>query len=438
MKKITIIILTLVTTVTLFGCNGQVDNKNYDAEPRSNLSKTYISMIELQKSAAEAGIEAVSKYVDLGEYYSRSAISDSIDFNEIGKLLPEDLSTLKRTEQKYTREAGTDLEVEEITLEEELSAIVEKFNDDFEKLIPNPEKALTLPFVSETEGGLQIGDDMIIPYNSIEGAVNIEILNALADGEDIERILKEFEEDIDSNFNLQDSSRSLWHVNTTAWKNGVINYRWGTISNDHKQAILDAMKEWSTNTNKISFEEIDDDKWTKFTLGIYATGCVTIDDKDLGGVSGESTIGYSGGNTSHLHLASGIDGAQLTNTALHELGHVLGLHHEHQRYDRDDYLSISSQDKETKAFEIIPKEIEKYTWVEKKIKILWWYLTIKVFTFRSKTNCYYSTKFDFDSVMLYPHLDVQPNKKYLNHNNDKTQLNISLSPTDISMIKSRY
>lgn len=129
---------------------------------------------------------------------------------------------------------------------------------------------------------------------------------------------------------------------------------------------------------------------------------------------------------------------QLTNTALHELGHVLGLHHEHQRYDRDDYLILTEQEKQSEAFKLIPKDFEKFTWIKKKIKILWWYATINVLTFKNVSNCYYSSNFDFDSVMLYDGLDVNPDKKYLNHNNDKTNCNTTISKKDIEMIKSRY
>ena len=256
MKKISKIVLALVAAVTLFGCKGQVENKEKEISPKNNLSKTYISMIELQKGVAEAGIETVSKYVNIENLSSRSLVSDEAWLTEIGDYLPADLSTLKRTVEKDSRNAETEAdikEVEEITLQDELSAIVEQFNNSLEELIPNPEKALSLPFVSEAEDGLLIGDDMIIPFKSIEGAVTVELLNAMADGEDIEELVKQLEEGIESEFEFEESSRSLWHMNTVSWKNGKINYQWGNISDDHKTAVIDAMNEWQTKTGKVEF-----------------------------------------------------------------------------------------------------------------------------------------------------------------------------------------
>ena len=49
----------------------------------------------------------------------------------------------------------------------------------------------------------------------------------------------------------------------------------------------------------------------------------------------DSKIGYTG-QPQPLCLPHGFG----LDLALHELGHVLGLHHEHTRYDRDDYIEV--------------------------------------------------------------------------------------------------
>lgn len=435
MKKTTRIVLALAVSVTLCGCQEQVNQEKKSFIPRNNLSKTYISLIEIQKKAVSAGLKAVDKYIDL-ETPSRSVYSNNNNISEIGKYLPDDLTTLRRTIETYTRNA--EITGEEISLQEELSEIIDEFNSEFVELMPNPNKALSLPFVSATEGGLRIGDDTIVPYNTIEGAVNIEILNAMADGKDVETLLKEFEEDIELFFCSDSLSRSLWKTNTITWNKGVVNYRWGSLSEEHKNAVLVAMDEWSSKTENVSFEEIDNKGWTNFQLGIHTIGCVLIEDKYVGGNSGLSTIGYYGGNQSFLNLDPTIAGNTLKNTTLHELGHILGLYHEQQRYDRNDYLELTESEKNNEAYTIIPKELSNFRWGVKALRVGWWTIKIYYPIFWTTSESYIIGDFDFDSVMLYDGIKVKMDKQYLNSGKPKTVLNTKLSENDIKMIKEKY
>jgi hypothetical protein len=387
--------------------------------------------------------------VDIENLSSRSLASDEACLTEIGDYLPADLSTLKRTVEKDSRNAETEAdikEVEEITLQDELSAIVEQFNNSLEELIPNPEKALSLPFVSEAEDGLLIGDDMIIPFKSIEGAVTVELLNAMADGENIENLLADFERDINSSLGTIIEDRSLWQKDTVIWPKGVVSYRWGSITNDYKQKVLEAMNTWSSSTNnKVSFELLPDTPWNNFQIGIHVIGCIVISKKDLGytpqkgGTSGSSSfIGYKGGESS-LFLDDSLSGDMLEKVALHELGHFLGLKHEHQRYDRDDYLDISADKlNDSTNYGIIPKEVSISWWGTKAIRIGRW--TIKIPYLYWGTSTYSITKgaFDFDSIMLYEGFPVKQNKQYLNNGKPNTKRNYTLSYYDILMIKNQY
>ncbi|KAK8759695.1 hypothetical protein V5799_002676 [Amblyomma americanum] len=85
-----------------------------------------------------------------------------------------------------------------------------------------------------------------------------------------------------------------------------------------------------------------------------------------------SYVGYQGMGEQVVSLGKG---CLYLGTALHELLHAAGFHHEHTRYDRDDYLKINMEN-------VIPE----YSLQFKK---------------RPKSSDPVDTRFDFTSVMLY-------------------------------------
>jgi hypothetical protein len=151
------------------------------SENSSNLSKTYKKITGLKLDYAQKGVDTVQAYIDLPTEITRSAGAEPVDFSEIGRYLPSDVSSLRRVKPNDSRNAF----VEEVTLEDELNALVEEFSLQLLEALPDPSMALTLPFVTGTDEGLQIGGDTIIPYASLEGAMTVEILNAVSAGEDI-------------------------------------------------------------------------------------------------------------------------------------------------------------------------------------------------------------------------------------------------------------
>ena len=109
------------------------------------------------------------------------------------------------------------------------------------------------------------------------------------------------------------------------WPNHTIPYYWqsGVFTPDQEQALRIAIQRWNEQAGDI----------VKWKWGEHATPAVQFV-RSHPGVCGWSSLGSVGGRQAIAINCFNI------HTIIHEMGHAAGLWHEHQRCDRDKYVTI--------------------------------------------------------------------------------------------------
>lgn len=123
------------------------------------------------------------------------------------------------------------------------------------------------------------------------------------------------------------------------WTGGNVYYAFNAnVSAAHQTAMLDAMAEWAMFGN------------LTFTARTIQTNYIMINDGGSGLFGGNSALGMVGGQQ-QLNIGSA---SWNRGTLVHELGHALGLIHEHQRSDRNTYVTIGAAVASDGNFTLIP------------------------------------------------------------------------------------
>src|SRR5215471_15198063 len=144
------------------------------------------------------------------------------------------------------------------------------------------------------------------------------------------------------------------HVDTHAkkpqsWPGGIIPYDISKLTPEQQGIVKRGMQRWMDTGAQISFVPRTNQEEYVFFTGNLTNGNNT------------SMVGYKKGARAEINITA-FWWRQEEWMVVHELGHVLGFHHEHQRWDRDNYIAVHYENiKQGRASDY--DRIEQTNWI---------------------------------------------------------------------------
>lgn len=209
---------------------------------------------------------------------------------------------------------------------------------------------------------------------------------------------KEFEDEA----TLKKLHEGAKYSDAKTWPNGILPIQFAAgITKAEKDKFMNYCKMWGEGTSVKCVHRSGQ------RAHVYVTKSTSI--------SGACTAQYGYRKNTRRTITLPYSGCWSRRSILHELGHVLGLMHEHQRPDRDRYIRV------------------KWSNIRSDVK----------FAFDKKRASLKSSKFDFDSIMMYSSYSFTKNYRMptmVKYNNQQSTWNASskLSKTDIETMARMY